>query len=83
MVLIFVTSHFVAIDVVGSTQAEDEEKAVCSRLGTLVNVFQEIIQSAIPAGACIDGVLKVVTRLFNALTLLTKYVSSYMLIKLF
>jgi len=73
-----VTYNHISIPILdddGSTQMEDEEKAVCNRLGTIVNVFHEIIQSAVPAGACIDTTLKVVTRLYNALTLLSKYVS--------
>lgn len=62
-------------EVPGPTQAERHEKSVCVRLGSLVTVFHELTQSAIPIGPCVDSILKQVTRLYKAMSAFTKFVS--------
>ncbi|XP_070540770.1 Fanconi anemia group I protein-like [Ptychodera flava] len=57
----------------GPTQRETLDKAVCTRLGTLVTVFHELVQSALPAGLSVDSLLKTLTRMYSTLALLTKY----------
>ncbi|XP_064602070.1 Fanconi anemia group I protein-like [Liolophura sinensis] len=57
----------------GPTQTEHHEKSVCTRLGSLLTVFHELIQSAIPMGLCVDNTLKQVTRLYNAMSAFTKF----------
>ncbi|XP_019626483.1 PREDICTED: Fanconi anemia group I protein-like [Branchiostoma belcheri] len=57
----------------GPTQREGHEKSVCVRLGTLVTAFHELVQSAIPMGACVEALLKSLVKLYNNLTLLAKY----------
>ncbi|XP_077868470.1 Fanconi anemia group I protein homolog [Saccoglossus kowalevskii] len=57
----------------GCTQKESLEKAVCTRLGILVTSFHELVQSALPVGMAVDTVIKMVTRLYGTLSILTKY----------
>ncbi|KAI8512677.1 hypothetical protein Bbelb_093160 [Branchiostoma belcheri] len=57
----------------GPTQREGHEKSVCVRLGTLVTAFHELVQSAVPMGACVEALLKSLVNLYNNLTLLAKY----------
>ena len=60
----------------GLTQREGQEKTLVIRMGHMINAFHELSQSAVPVGTCIDSVIKGVTRLYGALTLITKYVST-------
>ena len=62
-------------DLTDLTQAETQEKNVCTRLGQMINGFHEIIQSAIPVGPCMDAIFKTLTQLYGSLTLLVKFVS--------
>ncbi|XP_071497957.1 Fanconi anemia group I protein-like [Diadema antillarum] len=56
-----------------STQREDTEKSICNHLGMLVTGFHELVQTAIPAGPCIDTTLKSLTRLYATFTTLCKF----------
>ena len=51
--------------------------SICTRLGLLVKGLHEIVQSVIPSGQCTETLLKVLTRLYGTLTVLVKYVSTY------
>lgn len=55
------------------TQREGHERSVCTRLGILVTAFHELLQSAIPVGACMESIVKQSTRLYETLTILVKY----------
>lgn len=55
------------------TQREGHERSVCTRLGILVTAFHELLQSAIPVGACMESIVKQSTRLYGTLTILVKY----------
>ncbi|XP_078588448.1 Fanconi anemia group I protein-like [Branchiostoma floridae x Branchiostoma japonicum] len=57
----------------GPTQREGHEKSVCVRLGTLVTVYHELVQAAIPMGTSVEALLKSLVKLYNNLTLLAKY----------
>ena len=57
-----------------TTQVETREKSVCLRLGHLINAFHEMVQSAIPVGACVETMLKAIARLYGTLVLFAKYV---------
>ncbi|KAM5171281.1 Fanconi anemia group I protein [Mantella aurantiaca] len=52
---------------------EPIEKAVILQLGTLLTACHELIQTALPAGSCIDTLLKELTKMYTALTALLKY----------
>nr|XP_054766661.1 Fanconi anemia group I protein-like [Lytechinus pictus] len=56
-----------------STQREDTEKAICNQLGMLVTGFHELVQTSLPAGPCIDTLLKSLNRVYGVLTLLCKF----------
>ncbi|XP_056004226.1 Fanconi anemia group I protein-like [Ostrea edulis] len=55
------------------TQKEGHERSICTRLGILVTAFHELVQSAIPVGACMENMVKQATRLYGTLTVLVKY----------
>ncbi|XP_077992604.1 Fanconi anemia group I protein-like [Glandiceps talaboti] len=61
------------IDSPGPTQRDTLDKAVCTRLGTMVTAFHELVQSAVPVGMSIDSLLKTLTRMYGTLALLAKY----------
>ena len=48
-----------------------------TRLGHMINAFHELSQSVLPVGSSIDTTIKVLTRLYGTLGLITKYVSSF------
>eukprot|EP00057_Strongylocentrotus_purpuratus_P022740 XP_011677214.1 PREDICTED: Fanconi anemia group I protein [Strongylocentrotus purpuratus] len=56
-----------------ATQREDTEKAICNQLGMLVTGFHELVQTSLPAGPCIDALLKSLNRVYGVLTLLCKF----------
>ena len=64
---------------ISTTQQEGEERGVANRLGVLINAFHELVQSAIPVGPPMDAMVKELTRLYGALSLLAKFVSFIML----
>ncbi|KAI0209686.1 Fanconi anemia group I protein [Lamellibrachia satsuma] len=55
------------------TQQEEKEKSAITRLGHMINCMHELVQSATPAGACAENVVKTLTRLYSSLSLATKY----------
>ena len=57
------------------TQQEEKEKSAITRLGHMINSMHELVQSATPAGVCAENVVKTLTHLYGALSLVTKYVS--------
>ena len=61
------------------TQKEGHERSVCTRLGILVTAFHELLQSALPVGVCMESIVKQMTRMYGTLTILVKYVGSFVL----
>ncbi|XP_075714290.1 Fanconi anemia group I protein isoform X2 [Rhinoderma darwinii] len=61
----------------GGTQAtnprEPVEKAIILQLGTLLTACHELVQTALPAGSCMDTLLKELTKMYTVLTALVKY----------
>ncbi|XP_075063875.1 Fanconi anemia group I protein isoform X2 [Mixophyes fleayi] len=61
----------------GGSQAtnprEAVEKAIILQLGTLLTACHELIQTALPAGSCMDTLLKELTKMYTVLTALVKY----------
>lgn len=51
------------------------EKAIIMQLGTLVTVFHELVQTALPSGSCVDTLLKDLSKIYSTLTAFVKYVS--------
>lgn len=51
------------------------EKAVIMQLGTLLTVFHELVQTALPSGSCVDTLLKGLCKMYTTLTALVRYVS--------
>ncbi|KAG8516321.1 Fanconi anemia group I protein, partial [Galemys pyrenaicus] len=60
-----------------STQAPDQaaEKAIIMQLGTLLTLFHELVQTALPSGSCVDALLKDLCKMYTILTALVRYVS--------
>ncbi|KAK3558477.1 hypothetical protein QTP86_018127 [Hemibagrus guttatus] len=56
-----------------STQQDAVEKAVTLQLGTLLTALNELVQTALPPGACTDALLRELSRTYAILTTLTKY----------
>ncbi|XP_036431780.1 Fanconi anemia group I protein [Colossoma macropomum] len=61
----------------GATQSAGQqdpvEKAVTLQLGTLLTALNELVQTALPAGACTDTLLRELSRTYAILTTLIKY----------
>ncbi|NWX49575.1 FANCI protein, partial [Steatornis caripensis] len=61
----------------GSSQASDQtqalEKGVILQLGTLLTVFHELVQTALPAGSCVDTLLRSLSKTYAILTSLIKH----------
>lgn len=57
----------------GPTQREGHEKSICTRLGIIVTMFHELVQTAIPIGICSEALVKQITRIYSTLTILVKY----------
>ncbi|XP_044521381.1 Fanconi anemia group I protein isoform X2 [Gracilinanus agilis] len=49
------------------------EKAAILQLGTLLTAFHELVQTALPSGSCVDGLLRNLSRVYAILTALVKY----------
>uniref|UniRef100_A0A4W3I963 FA complementation group I n=1 Tax=Callorhinchus milii TaxID=7868 RepID=A0A4W3I963_CALMI len=58
-----------------SSAQEAVEKAAILQLATVLTAFHELMQTAIPAGSCVDVLLKELAKMYNILTALVKYVS--------
>ncbi|XP_031443590.1 Fanconi anemia group I protein [Phasianus colchicus] len=60
-----------------STQASNQtqalEKGVILQLGTLLTVFHELVQTALPAGSCVDSLLRSLSKTYTILTSLIKH----------
>ncbi|XP_044135412.1 Fanconi anemia group I protein isoform X1 [Bufo gargarizans] len=52
---------------------EPVEKAIILQLGTLLTACHELVQTALPAGSCMDTLLKELTKMYTVLTALVKY----------
>ncbi|KAL6474155.1 hypothetical protein MHYP_G00177160 [Metynnis hypsauchen] len=61
----------------GATQSTGQqdpvEKAVTLQLGTLLTALNELVQTALPTGACTDTLLRELSRTYAILTTLIKY----------
>ncbi|KAK1788907.1 hypothetical protein P4O66_015815, partial [Electrophorus voltai] len=57
----------------GAGQQDPVEKAVTLQLGTLVTALNELVQTALPPGACSDSLLRELSRTYTILTTLIKY----------
>ncbi|KAL7858332.1 hypothetical protein AOLI_G00184340 [Acnodon oligacanthus] len=61
----------------GATQSTGQqdpvEKAVTLQLGTLLTALNELVQTALPTGACTDTLLRELSRTYTILTTLIKY----------
>ena len=63
-------------DLLQATGQQDRVlKAVTLQLGTLLTALHELLQSALPPGACTDTLLRDLSRTYGLLTSLLKYVS--------
>ncbi|XP_053541973.1 Fanconi anemia group I protein isoform X2 [Ictalurus punctatus] len=56
-----------------SAQQDPVEKAVTLQLGTLLTALNELVQTALPPGACTDALLRELSRTYGILTTLIKY----------
>ncbi|KFP89509.1 Fanconi anemia group I protein, partial [Apaloderma vittatum] len=56
-----------------SNQTQALEKGVILQLGTLVTVFHELVQTALPAGSCVDTLLRSLSKTYAILTSLIKH----------
>ncbi|XP_056307350.1 Fanconi anemia group I protein isoform X1 [Danio aesculapii] len=54
-------------------QQDPIEKAVTIQLGTLLTALHELVQTALPTGACTDTLMRELSRTYCILTTLTKY----------
>lgn len=55
-------------------QQDPVEKAVTLQLGTLLTALNELVQTALPSGACTDALLRELSRTYAILTTFIKYV---------
>lgn len=58
-----------------SNQSQALEKGVILQLGTLLTVYHELVQTALPAGSCVDTLLRSLSKTYAILTSLIKHVS--------
>ena len=70
-------SMFASASYVELTQNESAEKCVYNRIGHVINTFHELLQTALPVGPCVDGLMRVVYRLYLLLTMLVKWVGKH------
>ncbi|KAJ7311092.1 hypothetical protein JRQ81_006691 [Phrynocephalus forsythii] len=56
-----------------ANQTQPLEKAIILQLGTLLTAYHELVQTALPAGSCVDTLLRSVAKLYAILTALVKY----------
>lgn len=62
-----------------SEQTQALEKGVILQLGTLLTVYHELVQTALPAGSCVDTLLRSLSKTYAILTSLIKHVSAALL----
>lgn len=62
-----------------SNQTQALEKGIILQLGTLLTVFHELVQTALPAGSCVDTLLRSLSKTYTILTSLIKHVSAALL----
>jgi len=55
------------------------DKNICLRLGHTINIFHELLQTALPPGPCTESLIKTVNRLYAVLTNLVKMASLVLL----
>ncbi|CAB3981776.1 Fanconi anemia group I -like [Paramuricea clavata] len=56
-----------------SSPKDDLEKSLCGRITSIVHVFHELVQSAIPVGSCTELLLKTLTKFYCTLGVIAKY----------
>ncbi|NWI19188.1 FANCI protein, partial [Crypturellus soui] len=56
-----------------SNQTQALEKGVILQLGTLLTAYHELIQTALPAGSCVDTLLRSLSKTYAILTSLIKH----------
>ncbi|KAM6119201.1 LOW QUALITY PROTEIN: Fanconi anemia group I protein [Pterocles gutturalis] len=56
-----------------SNQTQALEKGVILQLGTLLTVYHELVQTALPAGSCVDMLLRSLSKTYAILTSLIKH----------
>uniref|UniRef100_A0A8B9IJK2 FA complementation group I n=1 Tax=Anser cygnoides TaxID=8845 RepID=A0A8B9IJK2_ANSCY len=56
-----------------SNQTQALEKGIILQLGTLLTVFHELVQTALPAGSCVDTLLRSLSKTYTILTSLIKH----------
>ncbi|KAM7102062.1 Fanconi anemia group I protein isoform 1-T1 [Ciconia maguari] len=56
-----------------SNQTQALEKGVILQLGTLLTVYHELVQTALPAGSCVDTLLRSLSKTYAILTSLIKH----------
>ncbi|XP_074642639.1 Fanconi anemia group I protein-like [Tubulanus polymorphus] len=54
-------------------QKEALDKGICTKFGSLITGFHELVQTAIPTGNCATVLLKQLTKFYNGLTALVKF----------
>ncbi|XP_019388724.1 PREDICTED: Fanconi anemia group I protein [Crocodylus porosus] len=56
-----------------SNQIQSLEKAIILQLGTLLTAYHELVQTALPAGSCVDTLLRNLNKTYTILTSLIKH----------
>uniref|UniRef100_A0A8C3T8H0 FA complementation group I n=1 Tax=Chelydra serpentina TaxID=8475 RepID=A0A8C3T8H0_CHESE len=56
-----------------SSQIQSLEKAIILQLGTLLTAYHELVQTALPAGSCVDTLLRSLSKTYTILTSLIKH----------
>ncbi|NXK25875.1 FANCI protein, partial [Arenaria interpres] len=56
-----------------TNQTQALEKGVILQLGTLLTVYHELVQTALPAGSCVDTLLRSLSKTYAILTSLVKH----------
>uniref|UniRef100_A0A674K6Q8 FA complementation group I n=1 Tax=Terrapene triunguis TaxID=2587831 RepID=A0A674K6Q8_9SAUR len=56
-----------------SSQIQSLEKAIILQLGTLLTAYHELVQTALPAGSCVDTLLRSLNKTYTILTSLIKH----------
>ncbi|NXN17270.1 FANCI protein, partial [Indicator maculatus] len=56
-----------------SNQTQALEKGIILQLGTLLTVLHELVQTALPAGSCVDTLLRSLSKTYAILTSLIKH----------
>ncbi|KFQ34864.1 Fanconi anemia group I protein [Mesitornis unicolor] len=56
-----------------TNQTQALEKGVILQLGTLLTVYHELVQTALPAGSCVDTLLRSLSKTYAILTSLIKH----------